>query len=64
MENLTRSPGELYEKNELTSAINRIVGDINHRFTLEVLTKDFKSHDLHWVQKRLRFSRFHKGLIR
>lgn len=37
---------ELYEANELTSAINRIVEDINHRFTLSVLTKDFKSNDL------------------
>lgn len=49
-----RSLGELYEKNELTSAINRIVEDINHRFTLEVLTKDFKSHDLHVSAKNLR----------
>lgn len=37
---------ELYEKNELTSAINRVVEDINHRFTLEVLSRDWKSHDL------------------
>lgn len=37
---------DLYEKNELTSAINRVVEDINHRFTLEVLSQDFKSHDL------------------
>lgn len=37
---------DLYERNELTSAINRIVEDINHRFTLEVLTQDWKSHDL------------------
>lgn len=36
----------LYERDELTSAINRVVEDINHRFTLEVLTRDFKSHDL------------------
>ena len=41
-----RSLKELYEKNELTSVINRIVEDINHRFTLEVLTRDFSSHDL------------------
>ena len=32
---------ELYERSELTSAINRVVEDINHRFTLEVLTRDF-----------------------
>ncbi len=37
---------DLYEKNELTSAINRVVEDINHRFTLEVLTQNWKSHDL------------------
>ena len=41
-----RNLQDLYEKNELTSAINRVVEDINHRFTLEVLTQDFKSHDL------------------
>ena len=37
---------DLYEKDELTSAINRVVEDMNHRFTLEVLTRDFRSHDL------------------
>ena len=37
---------DLYDQNELTSAINRVVEDINHRFTLEVLTRDFRSHDL------------------
>lgn len=41
-----RHLAELYEANELTSAINRIVEDINHRFTLSVLTKNFKSNDL------------------
>lgn len=41
-----RNLRDLYEKNELTSAINRVVEDINHRFTLKVLTQDFKSHDL------------------
>ena len=35
----------LYEKNELTNAINRIVEDLNHRFTLDILTRKFKSHD-------------------
>lgn len=44
---------ELYEANELTSAINRIVEDINHRFTIEVLTKDFKSNDLGLSAKNL-----------
>ncbi len=52
-----RSLRELYEKNELTSAINRIVEDMNHRFTLEVLTKDFKSGDLSRSAKNLRKDR-------
>ena len=37
---------DLYEAGELTSAINRVVADINHRFALEVLTQDFRSSDL------------------
>jgi len=37
---------ELFEKNELTSAINRVVEDMNHRFTVEVLTRAFRSNDL------------------
>ena len=41
-----RNLEELYEADELTSAINRIVEDINHRFTLSVLTRDFKFNDL------------------
>ncbi|MBQ8559484.1 MAG: AAA family ATPase [Tyzzerella sp.] len=52
-----RSLRELYEKNELTNAINRIVEDINHRFTLEVLTRDFKSNDLRISAKNLRKDR-------
>lgn len=48
-----RHLSELYEANELTSAINRIVEDINHRFTLEILTKDFKSSDLSISAKNL-----------
>jgi len=36
----------LYRKDELTSAINRVVEDINHRFTRDVLTKTFKSNTL------------------
>ena len=47
----------LYEKDELTSAINRVVEDINHRFTLEVLTRDFKSHDLGISANNLRRDR-------
>lgn len=41
-----RSLRDLYEKNELTNAINRIVENINHRFTIEVLTREFQSSDL------------------
>ena len=48
---------ELYEKNELTSAINRVVEDQTHRFTLEVLTRDFKSHDLALSARNLRNDR-------
>lgn len=48
-----RHLSELYEANELTGAINRIVEDINHRFTLDVLTKDFKSNDLSLSAKNL-----------
>ena len=36
----------LYDAGELTSAINRIIEDMNHRFVLTVLTRDFKSSDL------------------
>ena len=44
-----RSLGELYEKNELTNVINRVVEDINHRFAIEVL----KKIDTENVTKRL-----------
>lgn len=36
----------LYEKDELTNAINRVIQDMNHRFTKEILTKAFVSNDL------------------
>lgn len=52
-----RSLRELYEKNELTNAINRIVEDMNHRFTIEVLTRDFKSNDLRISARNLRKDR-------
>lgn len=48
---------DLYEKSELTSAINRVVEDINHRFTLEVLSQDWKSHDLGISASNLRRDR-------
>lgn len=52
-----RALRDLYEHGELTSAINRVIEDINHRFTLEVLTRDFVSHDLGLSAKNLRSDR-------
>ena len=52
-----RSLRELYEEDELTSAINRVVEDMNHAFTLRVLTQDFKSHDLGVSANTLRSDR-------
>ncbi|MDO4848858.1 MAG: ATP-binding protein [Coriobacteriia bacterium] len=37
---------DLYDADELTSAVNRVVEYVNHRFALEVLSRDFTSHDL------------------
>lgn len=37
---------ELYERNELTNVINRVVENINHRFVLKVIEDEFRSHDL------------------
>ncbi len=37
---------DLYEADELTSAINRIIESMNHQFLLRTLTAKFKSHDL------------------
>ena len=48
---------ELYEKDELTSAINRVVEDQTHRFTVEVLTREFKSNDLALSARNLRRNR-------
>lgn len=48
-----RHLAELYEAKELTNAINRVVEDMNHRFTIEVLTKDFRSSDLSLSAKNL-----------
>lgn len=49
-----RALQDLYDHDELTSAINRVVEDMNHRFTVEVLTKDFRSSDLSLAAKNLR----------
>ena len=48
---------ELYDRGELTSAINRVVEDINHRFTIDVLTRDFLSNDLGISASNLRRDR-------
>lgn len=53
-----RSLKELYDNDELTSAINRVIEDMNHEFTIDVLTKDFKSHDLGISRNNLRHDRF------
>lgn len=53
-----RSLQELYDVGELTNAINRIVEDVNHRFTIEVLTRKFKSGDLRRSAQNLRRDRF------
>ena len=37
---------DLYERDELTNAINRIIEDMNHSFLISVITKRFKSNDL------------------
>lgn len=52
-----RSLYELYKKNELTSVINRIIEDMNHRFTIETLTRTFISNDLAISSKNLRHYR-------
>ena len=44
----------LYEANELTGAINRVIEDANHRFILLILNDDFKSHDLGATASNLR----------
>ena len=45
---------ELYEKGELTGAINRIIEDMNHDFLLSVLNRDFISHDYGEAASNLR----------
>lgn len=52
-----RSLRELYERNELTGAINRVVEDMNHRFTVQTLTRTFRSGDLALSARNLRNDR-------
>lgn len=44
----------LYESDELTNAINRIIESINHDFTVKIITKTFKSRDLGSASQQLR----------
>ena len=48
---------ELYDANELTNAINRIIEDENHNFTVKVITDLFESHDLGSTAQLLRKAR-------
>lgn len=48
---------ELYDANELTNAINRIIEDENHDFTVQVITDLFESHDLGSTAQFLRKAR-------
>ena len=48
---------KLYDAGELTNVINRVVEDINHRFTVEVITDTFRSHDLGISKNNLRHDR-------
>ena len=43
----------LYEKDELTSAVNRVIEDMNHEFLASVLTRPFRSSDLGIVSRQL-----------
>ncbi len=52
-----RSLYSLYREGELTSAVNRVIEDINHRFTQEVLTRDFRSGDLAISRRNLQKDR-------
>lgn len=45
---------DLYEKKELTGAINRIIENESHKFLVQILTDDFKSHDLYLLGRNLR----------
>ena len=47
----------LYENDELTNAINRIIEDMNHEFLRNVITRPFRSHDLGSSRQILTHSR-------
>lgn len=48
---------QLYDAGELTGAVNRIIEDMNHRFLLSVLTRDFVSSDFGIAATNLRNER-------
>ena len=54
---------DLYEKKELTGAINRIIEKESHKFLVQILTDDFKSHDLHLLGRNLRKEREEENRI-
>ena len=54
---LSLTPGE--DADALRAAVNRVIEDINHRFTLDVLTRDFRSNDLGVSAHNLRSDRDH-----
>ena len=53
----------LYEKKELIGAINRIIENESHKFLVQILTDDFKSHDLHLLGRNLRKEREEENRI-
>ena len=48
---------ELFDRHELTNAINRIVADMNHRFCAETIKEAFKSGDLSLTRRNLSSAR-------
>lgn len=50
---------DLYQKGELTNVINRVVENINHNFTTEVIEKAFKSSDISITARNLLRDREH-----
>ena len=48
---------ELHAAGELTNAINRVIEDMNHEFVVEVVTREFRSHDLGSAKQLLRTDR-------
>lgn len=52
-----RNLRRLYDANELTNAINRIIQDMNHEFTKEVILREFVSRDLRSAAQMLRSAR-------